>query len=181
MKIFLLRHTESMGNERRIADSVIDTELSEKGIKDAKKLISALSKNNYDIFITSPLRRTLETLGPFLSTLNNPKVIKDPLTTERNLGEFTGSPIGTFAKYCQDNSLDRISFRPAKGESVADVYERAKEFLPNIKENYHDKSILICGHAIFLHCLELLLRDIPLSDFYSFETIGNGELKEFTC
>lgn len=179
MKIFFLRHAESLGNEKRIADSVMDTELSERGIIDAKKLVSVLSQNSYDIFIVSPLKRTLQTLGPFLITFGNPKIIKDPLTIERDLGEFTGSPMGTFTKYCQDNSFDMVSFRPPEGESIADVYERAKEFLLKIKKNYSDKSILICGHAIFLHCLEFLLRGISLKDFYSFERLKNGEIKSY--
>lgn len=179
MKLFLLRHAESLGNKKRIAASVMDFGLSEKGKKDAKELVATLSNNSYDFFIVSPLKRTLQTVQPFLATLTEPRVVTEPLTIERDLGVFTGTPNGTFTKHCKKNGLDRISYRPQNGESIADVYERAKKLLVLIAEKYKGKSILMCGHEVFLHCLELLLTNEPVENFYLRKPLANGEIAEF--
>jgi len=179
MKLYLLRHTESIGNESGIADSIMDLGLSEKGKKDAIELIPKLSENKYDIFIVSSLKRTIQTIEPFLDTIEEPIVIVEPLTIERNLGEFTGTPLGTFTKYCESKSLDRVSCKSAEGESIEDVYKRAEKFFELITKKYSDKSILISGHKIFLHCLTLVLLGISADKYYLHKQLTNGEIKEF--
>ena len=179
MKLYLLRHTESIGNEKGTAYSIMDLGLSEKGKKDAVKLIPNLSKNSYDVFIVSPLGRTIQTIQPFLDTINQPMVIIEPLTIERDLGEFVGTPLGTFTKYCENKGVDKVSCKSEKGESIKDVYRRAKRFLDLITKKYNNKSILITGHKVFLHCLTLILTSIPVDKYYSEEQLTNGEIKKF--
>ena len=180
MTIFLLRHTESLSNKQGIADSgVMDTELSERGIEEAQELVAALSENNYDLFIVSPLKRAIQTIRPFLDTLKNPRVVTEPLIIERDLGEFAGTPRGTFTRYCEENNLDKVSFRPENGESVIDVYERAKKFFNLVVEQYKEKTILICGHQIFLRCLELVLSGEPVEKYHLIKSLSNGEIREF--
>lgn len=179
MKLFLLRHTQSLGNKEKIAGSIIDHELSEEGKKDAKELVSVLSKNKYDFFIVSPLKRTTQTIQPFLDTLEKPRVVMEPLTIERSLGEFIGTPRGTFAKHCEENDLDRVSYRPKNGESIVDVFERAKKIFALITEKYKDESIFICGHKVFLHCLALFLTNEPVEKYYSRKQLANGEIVKF--
>ncbi len=179
MKLSLLRHTQSLGNKQKIAGSIMDHELSEEGKKDAKELVPVLSKNKYDFFIVSPLKRTTQTIQPFLDTLEKPKVATEPLTLERDLGKFTGTPMGTFTKHCEENDLDGVSYRPENGESIIDVFERAKKFFALITEKYMNKSILISGHKVFLHCLALLLTDEPVEKYYSCKQLANGEIAEF--
>lgn len=179
MRIFLLRHTESLSNKQEIAGSRMDTELSERGIEEAQELVATLSENNYDLFVVSPLKRTIQTIRPFLDTLKNPRVITEPLTIERDLGEFTGTPSGTFTRHCKENNLDKVLFRPGNGESVIDVYERAKKFFNLAVEQYKEESILICGHEIFLRCLELVLSGEPVEKYYLIRPLSNGEIREF--
>ncbi len=179
MRLFLLRHAQSLANQKKIADSIIDSELSEEGKKMAKKLVFVLNKNKYDFFIVSPLKRTIQTIQPFLDTLEKPKVEIEPLTIERDLGEFTGTPMGVFTKYCEQNSFSRVSCRSKNGESVEDVFERAKTFLVLIKKNHKDESILVCGHKVFLRCLTFILTNKPIEEYYSHKALSNGEIRKF--
>ncbi len=179
MKLFLLRHTESSGNQEKIADSIMDSELSEKGKKEARELVFVLNKNKYDFFIVSPLSRTIQTIQPFLDTLEKPRVITEALTIERNLGEFTGTPMGTFTNYCEQNGFSRVSCKSKNGESIEDVFIRAKEFFTLITKKYKNKSILICGHKVFLHCLTLILTNKPVGEYYLHKALFNGEIKKF--
>ncbi len=179
MKLFLLRHTESLGNKKKIADSIMDFGLSKKGKKEAKDLVPILAKGEYDFFIVSPLKRTIQTIQPFLITLVKPRVVIEALTVERNLGEFTGTPRGTFTRHCEQNHSDRVSCKPKNGESIADVFERAKEFLALIAKKHKDRSILICGHQVFLHCLTLILTDKPVKEYHLHKRLANGEIRKF--
>lgn len=179
MKIFILRHTKSVGNEKKILDSNLDSNLSEEGLKQARELVPILSRHKFDIFIVSPLKRTIKTIKPYLETLSNPKVIVNDLTLEREGGKFIGGPQSGIMDYCEQNNLDKVSFRPKGGESILDVYERAKKFVQFLKENFKNKSILICGHKNFLMCLEIVLTNKDIKEFYSFEILKNGEIKEF--
>jgi len=179
MKIVLLRHTETTSNKYNKADSQIDAELTKKGWEDANDLIPSLQKLNIDVFIVSPLKRNIQTIQPFLDTLDNPVVISNELTIERNLGNFTGTPMGAFQKYCDENKEHKIFCKPKNGESIADTYERAKKLLSFLKEKYNNKTILVCGHKNFLMCFEILLNDLDITDYYKFKPLKNGEIREF--
>lgn len=68
MKITLIRHAESVYNEKRLLQGQVDCELSKKGLKETKEK----SKNfpsDFDICFCSPLKRTKQTaeiLIPYL-------------------------------------------------------------------------------------------------------------------
>lgn len=179
MKLYLIRHAESIANEKNIADGQLDFELSKKGQERAKKYIKILNKNKYDVFIVSPLKRTIQTILPFLNTLKNPKVLVNELTIERNLGKFQGSKLGAFQKYCAENNLDRVTTRPKGGESIMDVKNRAKKLVDYLRQNFKNESILICGHKNFLLCLEIILTGKSIKDFYSYKPMENEEIRVF--
>lgn len=184
MKIFILRHAESVGNERKIIDSIspkFDLGLSIKGKKQAKELVNKLNKYKFDVFIVSHLTRTIETLNPYLKTLKNPKIIINDLTLERDAGELIGKSLTARKEYIKKKKIkDAVSFKPKNGESVLGVYKRAKKFIIFLKKNFKDEKILICGHSHFLRCFEIALTKKDIKDFYSFSQLKNGELREFS-
>ncbi len=177
MKIYLSRHTQSKSNEANLADSQIDAELSSRGLGDAQHLVNDLQEIKPDVFYISPLKRTYETIKPYLNTLENPIVIKSPLLLERDLGDFTGTPMGAFQKYCDENNLNKITTRPPNGESLSDVYEKVQKFWEEIKQKYPDKIILICGHKNNLMCLQVVIENKNIMDYYSFSALKTGELR----
>ncbi|MBA7490357.1 Phosphoserine phosphatase 1 [subsurface metagenome] len=158
----------------------MDFALSKKGLKQAKELIRELNKYKFDVFIVSPLKRTIQTIQPYLNILSNPEVVVNGLTLEREGGEFTGGPQDGIRKYCEKNNLNKVSFRPKKGESILDVYKRAKKFIKFLKDNFNDESILICGHKNFLICLEVALENKSIKDYYSFKPLENKEIRQFS-
>ncbi len=168
MKRYVLLHAHTKDREEGRKGSLTDTSLSELGEKEAEDLVPTLKKNTYDIFFVSSLRRTADTLTPFLGTLINPEVIINDLTIERDLGLLTNTTREQFKTYLKDHEVvDRISWQPPKGESILQVQERAKKFLEYLKNNFADKTVLVCGHKVFLRCLELLIIGKPIGEFYS--------------
>jgi len=185
MKLYVLRHAESLGNEADLADNnsldIPDTNgLSELGKQQAEDAVNELEKHHYDIVIVSPLRRTRETVGPYLER-NKVDVIVSGLTAERNAGVFAGKPKRSVKEYCAANGLDKVSFRPEGGESILDVYERAKLFRDYLENVFKDESILLCSHINFIKCLDFLIRSEDIRKFYDSPSMGlkNAELREY--
>jgi broad specificity phosphatase PhoE len=162
-----------------MADSQIDSELSTEGQKHAEELSEELKTVNPNVFFVSPLTRTRQTIQPFLNTLPNPTVVESDLLLERNLGDFTSTPMGAFQKYCDDNQFDKVTTRPANGESLADVYIKTIQFLNDIKSRYSGKTILVCGSKNNLMCLQIAIEGRDISDYYTFPSFKTGELRGF--
>ena len=162
-----------------MADSQIDSGLSLEGQKCAEELSEELKTVNPYIFFVSPLARTRQTIQPFLDTLGNSVVLESQLLLERDLGDFTGTPMGAFQKYCDDNNLDKITTRPPSGESLEDVYTKTVQFLKDLKNKYPDKTVLVCGSKNNLMCLQIAIEGKNISDYYSFPPFKTGELRRF--
>jgi probable phosphoglycerate mutase len=184
MKLLVARHNESLGNVANVIDDNANPEqdtnsLSEKGKQQSKELVKQLENYKIDIIIVSPLKRTIETIQPYLDK-HPKKVIISDLTSERNAGIFVGRPKEAIKDYCiQNNILNRVSFKPEKGESILEVYRRAKKFLNYLKRDFKNETILLCGHVNFLGCLDIAITDKDIKKFYSYESLKNGELKEY--
>ena len=182
MKIYYLRNTLTTDNEQGINASQTDSPLSDEGKKQATDLIEILAKKTYDLFIVSPLQRSINTIKPYLDTLDNPKIIVEPLITERDLGLLTNSKVndGQIAKHQKESKMDKVSWMPPQGESIKDVYLRAEKFYDKLFR-YKCNSFLICGHQNFLRCLEFVILDKPIEDYYSDNPpcLVNGELRSY--
>ena len=180
MKIYILRHLQTTDNESGINGAQTDTPLSKAGKELAEDLVNKLSENKYDAFVISPLQRTLQTIQPFLETVDSPIVITEPLTIERDLGELTNSRDGDglIEKHKGEQGTDAIDWTPPHGESINDVYARAEKFLERLSLLPHE-TVLVSGHQNFLRCLEMHLLNRPAKDFYICEPplLKNGEMR----
>ena len=121
MKLILLRHAESAGNARGLSDGRMDVPLSEKGKRQALALIPKLKSLNPDIIFTSPLKRAIQTIQPYVNQKKE-KIIINKLITERACGSFDGKQEGAIRKYCQAHNLNRLSFRPKNRQSILPIY-----------------------------------------------------------
>ena len=185
MRLLVVRHNESVGNVAQVIDDNSNKKrdengLSEKGKKQSEELAKKLKDYKINVVILSPLKRTLETVKPYLDKYPS-MVITSSLTLERNAGVFVGQPKNAIKDYCLENNItDRVSFRHDGGESILDVYERAKKFVSYLKKNFKNETILICGHVNFLECLDIILNNLDISKFYEYKPLENGQLKEYS-
>lgn len=93
-KIVLIRHGESLWNQKNIFTGWTDIKLSNKGLKEAKKAGKLLKKHNFtfDYAYTSYLTRSIHTLWKILYELDLLwiKVIKSWKLNERHYGALQG-------------------------------------------------------------------------------------------
>ncbi len=169
MKIFLIRHGESIQNFNSTDIPDPDVYLTEKGKKQAnetaKKLKSYLVKNKIDIsnarIWVSPYLRTEETADILNKELNIKSVYKDPRLVEKDFGLFDGvdkskwSEIDSVTlksiKKRYSTPRSRFFTRLPNGESPFDVYNRISSFIETIHRDNKD-PLFIVMHGDTIRC-----------------------------
>jgi len=123
-KLVIIRHGESVWNEKNIFTGWIDAPLSEKGIKQAKKAGKLLKEKGFtfDLAFTSVLQRAYKTLDLILEEMNlNIPIERSWRLNERHYGNLQG--------------LDKDETRNKYGEKQVEEWRRSYEIRPPAKLN----------------------------------------------
>jgi len=175
-KIFLIRHGQTEWNLKGKTQGKQDSNLTEKGINDAKLLAKRLMEEHIDVIYSSTLKRAKDTAKIISDELYMPILYDDGLV-ELNYGEWEGLTIEEIrAKYPEE--LDNWFNRPhlaifPMGEELQKAQERIVRTFNNIVNSNKDKNILIVGHSTMIKLLLLNLLDMNLS--------GYNRLKQSNC
>jgi broad specificity phosphatase PhoE len=161
-RISTIRHGQTAYNlEKRYAGS-IDVPLNEKGIGDAENAAIKLKGNEFDIVITSKLKRAIQT-AELLVAGRNIQIIQNELCNERNYGKMQGlnyvevEEIKPRILYLKLNN-DFHSLNPPNGETFPALRRRAKTFSQFIFQNYICSNILVVSSSAFMQQLHGLFR-----------------------
>lgn len=154
MKLYIVRHGETVWNTQGRLQGQADIPLNENGIRLARITGEALKNVPFDLVITSPLSRAKETASLILGERRVP-VVEEERIQEITFGEWEGLccrkdgyeiPSAEFGKFFSDPFH---YLPPRDGESVNDVIQRTGDFfreLVNTPE-YRDDCILIAAHG----------------------------------
>lgn len=156
VKLYFVRHGETLANLEGILTGTLETDLSSAGIKSAKALGLKL-KEDFDYYYCSPLRRTHQTLFAM-------KGENTIFTIDNRLIEvYSGLWQGKYKNELPSEEYDlykRGLLNPPEGESLLDVDKRIIAFLNDIFNKYHaDERILVVTHNGFLRSLKRLFID----------------------
>lgn len=150
-KIILVRHAESIANQKGIHQGqLIDTSLSSRGKKQAKKIAEILSKKGIEEIYASDLKRAAQTAEELSKIIKVP-VILDKRLREFSWGEFDKTPETRDQRfqemYQQEIAKGKTKYeiRPPNGENIWDFINRAKSFLDEIQK--HDKTVAVFSHG----------------------------------
>ena len=89
MKLYVVRHGETMENVNNCLVGRINSSLTEKGIEQAKKVSDYFKNKKIDLIVSSPLDRCRQTAS--IISNNVPIIYSDSLLG-RDHGELTGKP-----------------------------------------------------------------------------------------
>ena len=164
-KLYVVRHGQTDWNVKKILQGSTDTELNEKGIKQALELAKELDLNKIDICFCSPLKRARQTAKILAG--DRVKIIYDNMIVERGYGDYEGKSINFDSIVSQwDYKLNDSSHNI---ESIQDCLSRAKKFIDKVKVEYPNKTILIISHGGFIKMLHFnLIGYDKNTDFLSF-------------
>ena len=165
-QLFVVRHGESENNQLKIECAKIENKekfgLTEQGIKQTEEQAKRYSE--FNLVITSPLRRAKETAMIFANT-SQCELVEDELLREVDLGDFELRPYRETDKFFDSHKNESIPF--PNGESLADAKTRTNNFLHAVNSTYSNKNILIVTHG---H-IALFLMELTNPDFNRQEAI----------
>ncbi|MCI8446125.1 MAG: histidine phosphatase family protein, partial [Bacilli bacterium] len=89
MELYIVRHGETGYNKMGLLQGKTNIPLNQKGIEQANKTKKELEQINFDIVVSSPLNRAIDTAK--IIAPNN-EILIDERLNERTLGEYEGKP-----------------------------------------------------------------------------------------
>ncbi len=178
----LVRHGESEWNAKGLWTGWTDIGLSENGKLEARKAAYLLKGINFDIAISSNLKRAIQTLEIILTDIHriNIPIYKSEEFNERNYGDFTAKNKWQMKKLLGEEEFLRVrrgwDVPIPNGETLKDVYMRViKGYEKLIKPAiYEGKKILLSAHGNSLRALVKYLENIP-DEMISRLEIATGE------
>ena len=162
MNLYVMRHGTTIWNEKKITQGRSNNRLSKSGIELVKQRSIEYKDVKFDLIISSPLFRTIQTAN-IMNKYHNVKIIKDERIIEIDQGIFTGRAHSSLSD--EEKLLKEKRSKECGMESIEEVYLRAKKFLDYIKREYKDKTILVVTHDVV--CCALI--SIEKNDYDYFE------------
>ena len=138
------------------------------GLKQAEELARKL-KDNFDIIISSPLKRAKKTSEIIAKKFNKEIVFSDYLK-ERDPGSLSGT---VWKEGEKEKGSIEYDYHPYGGESVNDVKERLQRFLEGTSKNYAGKTVLVVTHGGIVRLMYHLHGKEEIGN------VGNISLHEF--
>lgn len=176
MKLYLIRHGETVWNKEKKLQGTTDIPLSDLGISQAKEKAKSLTSVAFDLIYSSPLKRAYETAKLIRQERPIP-IIKEERIREISFGtyegmihkgEFYNIPDPDFPLFF---SAPDHYHTPPLGESITALLDRTENFLEELSLNpaLQDKTILISAHGAAVRAILSNIEQCPLSQFW-----GNG-------
>ena len=139
--IYIVRHGETDWNVEGRYQGRMDIELNENGINQARKTAEKLNDVNFDMVISSPLKRAYET-AKIIS--NNAFITIDSRLIERSNGELEGK--------LKSEVLEKINIADPNEtrfgiETLSDFRTRVFDFCQYLEEISVDKKVLVVTHV----------------------------------
>ena len=140
MKVYIIRHGESLNNKNKLWTGWFDAPLTEKGKEDAARAGELLSKVNFDKIYSSDLTRAKNTAE---IAIPGCEYETSELLREINVGRLAGTPID-FANNEQKMALAKDGYDSFGGESREAFISRIESFMKELEALRCDKVAVFC-------------------------------------
>jgi len=165
MKIYLIRHGESLANLGLVsANFSMDNQntLSKKGENQIQAIIPAFQNCNIMWIFSSPMKRAVKSAEILQSSLaNKPKIIIDNRLKEIDYGIFTDDRDNPEMQNIAKRQIaGDQEIRFGDGENIREILERFLDFLVDTyKENQNDE-IIILSHGRLLSIVSKKIEEL---------------------
>lgn len=170
MKIYITRHGETEWNKVGRMQGWKNSNLSEKGIENAKKLGVSLNQIDFDCIYCSPLGRAIDTAKCIRGNKSTEIITKESLK-EMGFGLWEGmehTKVEELYAAQQFNLWNKPHlYEPVQGESFEELLCRTREVLNEIINNNEHENILIVSHAILIKAIYAIIKNYSLEDFWN--------------
>ncbi|HLP95887.1 MAG TPA: histidine phosphatase family protein [Saprospiraceae bacterium] len=177
MTLYILRHGQTELNRLNIVQgSGVDSELNEMGYAQARAFYEAHQHVDFELVVTSKLRRTHQTVQQFIERDIPWEQTAD--VNEISWGIHEGQPMSAE----QNERYQRMiaSWRSGdldasieEGESARQLLDRIERFVEWVKTR-PEKKILVATHGRAIRCLITHLKGLPASEMESADHTNTG-------
>ncbi len=170
MRLYIVRHGETQWNKEGRMQGWKNSNLSEKGIENAKKLGLRLKDVSFEHVYCSPLGRAIETVNCILGEKNTEIILNDNLR-EMSFGIWEGMKHDEVEELYPEEKYNIWNkpelYKPMEGEDFHQVVERAEKFLKDIVKNKSGENILIVSHAILIKAIYAVIKNYDIKEFWN--------------
>lgn len=178
--IYIVRHGETDLNRQRIVQgSGVDASINETGQQQAQAFFDYYKNIGFEVVITSSLRRTHETMAPFIQT--GLPWEKYPEINEIGWGIHEGKK-GTpelarqYQRIIGEWQQGNYQAKLPQGESAMEMKTRLSHFVEHLKSR-PEKTMLVCSHGRAMRCLMCVLRGEHLREMENYHHANTGLYK----
>lgn len=184
-RLVLLRHGQTEHNADSRMQGQLDTELSELGLRQARRAAEVIAALNPRLLVSSDLRRAHDT-ALAIGQACGMDVRTDPRLRETNLGDWQGHTHQEVdAGYPGARKIWRAdaTWSPPGGESRIEVADRA---LPVVEEleaeltDWDSRPVVLIAHGGVIAALTARLLDLPVTHWPVIGGIGNTSWAELS-
>lgn len=164
--IYLIRHGETYWNREQRLQGQLDSDLTDEGIRQAKRIADKLNGVNFDALYSSDLNRAMHTAKIISQYINHEPVIFDERLRERNFGIFQGYTWPEINRKYPSEAASELSGNPMYqvpgGESKNQLLERAKSFFTEMLTRHTGGRILVISHGGIINVWTKYVLQVPL-------------------
>jgi broad specificity phosphatase PhoE len=164
MRLYLVRHGETHHNKKDICQGHYNSQLTKKGIKQAKAVAKRLKNEKINFIYSSDLDRTKNTTKEILKFYKKIKPVFRKDLREQSKGIFENKPHLVIRTHLKDNKIKKWhEYKPQGGESLKEVYKKMIQFYNEIRKKHPKENILMVGHGGPIACLIAYLKKEKVS------------------
>jgi len=168
MKLILVRHGETYENVNKICQGHYNSQLTEKGIQQAKNAAEALKDIKIDIALSSDLDRALNTCKEILKFHSQISLKTDIILREQAKGIYEGKLSSTRDKYLKENNILFQYWKPEGGESLVEVWKKVVDYIEKLKVEHQNETILLVSHGGPISCILAYLHGKNIDSYKEF-------------
>lgn len=171
LKIYITRHGETEWNKEGRMQGWKDSNLTENGINNAKKLGESLKDINFDYIYCSPLGRAIDTAKYIRGNKDTEIVINESLK-EMGFGIWEGMEHEKVKELYTEQQYNFWNkphlYDPITGERFDELIDRVKKALNYIIiNNTTGGNVLIVSHTVVIKAIYAMLKKYLLEDFWN--------------
>jgi 2,3-bisphosphoglycerate-dependent phosphoglycerate mutase len=176
-QFIIVRHGQTQWNHRGIRQGHLDSDLTARGIAQAKALGIRLAREHFTTLYSSDLGRAVHT-ARIIAASTGHEIVTDARLRERHLGIFQGLDGDQIrAKYPEEHRLHRTvgpDYVIPEGESVRQQVARNVAYLTQIAPKHLGETIVVVTHGGVLSGLFRHTFSIPFDAPRRFEFTNAG-------
>jgi probable phosphoglycerate mutase len=168
LKLYLLRHGETIYSKTGGYCGELDPELTPEGCVMAKEFADAYRSLPWTAIYASPMKRTMATARPLCDAIGMEMQLRDGLK-EIRYGKWEGQTVEYVKQHYSDDYIHWLTEPawnpPTGGETAVQISNRACAVISEIQAKYSTGNVLVVSHKATIRIILCSLLGIDLGRY----------------